>query len=431
MSGTDILSYESPTPMARSLVALGLRFLPFAALLAMAFVYGLFGSPTPDTIGRKEILMMLGFVVAVGFEGVRGALAPLKNQALPDPLWLWIGRALLFYGVGFGVVNGLFSGNSLSLMFRDLAAFGLLLMPVFFWPHSIKAPCLMFFVCLISACGIGFMFSVRTLDWMPNLHNNVFFYLHNAPTVLFSALFLLSFGVTYLVKKTSTHAIFCGFILLVLATIPAIAMLDSLLRASVVALTIGAFSVFLCYSFARPLRVLLVFGLFWTFLTLGSLMIEKDTVNASIKMRFTHLIEKNENVGLNDRDEELFSVMKAIDKDPCTVLFGIGWGGTFFSPAAGGVYANYTHSLLSAALLKIGVIGLILTIVYIFALMMTCLRVALSAPLLGMCLIIPLLINVFLYAAYKSFDFGLILTLIPASWAYIQTLVPTPKQPIP
>jgi hypothetical protein len=123
------------------------------------------------------------------------------------------------------------------------------------------------------------------------------------------------------------------------------------------------------------------------------------------------LARKQDIVGLNMRVQEAAAVVEAVESSPGSVLFGKGWGATLASPAVGGVVVNYTHNLLTAIWLKMGLAGLILAGLYIAGLALGLLPLLWTNPVLAMALAVPLVIDTLLYASYKSLDFGLILLL--------------------
>ena len=117
------------------------------------------------------------------------------------------------------------------------------------------------------------------------------------------------------------------------------------------------------------------------------------------------------------RLEELSAVWDVVSANPLTLLFGAGWGAGFASPAVADIHVQFTHSLVSGMLLKTGLVGLFLSLFYLCALSLRLfqLRLGVVWPLAIMA---PVLIDVFLYASYKSLDFGLVLLVIVALESY-------------
>jgi hypothetical protein len=73
---------------------------------------------------------------------------------------------------------------------------------------------------------------------------------------------------------------------------------------------------------------------------------------------------------------------------------------------------NYTHNFFSAMLLKTGLIGMALAVVYIAGLFTSLGRLVRAVLILTLAIAGPLLIDVILYASYKWLDFGLLLLIL-------------------
>ena len=114
---------------------------------------------------------------------------------------------------------------------------------------------------------------------------------------------------------------------------------------------------------------------------------------------------------MNMRSAEWASVWAEVSAHPINLLSGKGWGATFSSPAVADIDVNFTHGLLSSLLLKTGLIGLVLGVVYLGMLGRSGLKMFKMCPVIIIALGSPILIDVFLYASFKSLDFGLLLLL--------------------
>lgn len=102
----------------------GFRFFTFLSAL---FIYGLLGAPTPDNPGPVEVFIAMGLFLSVGLCGFYRALQPRIDL----PIWDSGGRLLLVYGLSLPLIMGVFSGHHYGLMFRDIAPFLFLLLPIF------------------------------------------------------------------------------------------------------------------------------------------------------------------------------------------------------------------------------------------------------------------------------------------------------------
>ncbi len=386
------------------------------SLIAALVIYALAGTPTPDNPGWIEVVIGVLLVVAVGVSGVYNAINPPSNT----PNWQKYGRYLLVFGIFSPVLVGFLENNDVNLVFRDVLSFIFMVFPLFLtflWRCKQVKP--QFFIFL--SVFIGVCFAIRAIlplgaDGLlvflttPGLN-----YFANLPTVLFSALFLSGSFIFMAAGVSEKRRVLPALALLGLAIIPFAAMAMSLQRA-----TIGASCLYLAaillYAFTRrPYRAVVPCAMIAALaLALWPLLTELGVA----------LEAKSAAVGLNMRWQEAQAVWEVVTGNPLSLLFGMGWGATFHSPAVAGVNVNFTHSLITAMLLKTGLCGLSLTLFYLAALGRELLRLALNMPVLGLALAAPILINVLLYASYKSLDFGIVLLLIPLSVQMMQTRAP-------
>ena len=131
-------------------------------------------------------------------------------------------------------------------------------------------------------------------------------------------------------------------------------------------------------------------------------------------LAFDALVYKTQLYGGNMRLAELSAVWNAIAVHPVPALFGLGWGASFNSPAVADIQVTYTHSFFTFILMKTGLVGLCVAGAYMWYLFKHVIAyyrqshdIVFTLALIG-AFIIPL----FLYASYKSFDFGLVLLLM-------------------
>jgi hypothetical protein len=233
------------------------------------------------------------------------------------------------------------------------------------------------------------------------------FYLANAPTVLFAALFLLGLAGATLYNRVTVRRVPLVVVLVSLALIPLLSMALITQRASI-GITILAVSFLLIIAFwRRPGQAtvpgLLLALLLWTGWDVVSLIMQDAAHKTAI-------------VGLNMRWAEAAAVAEHLGATPLTVLSGGGWGAMVASPAAGGATVNFTHSLITTYWLKAGLPGLALALIYLWHMGFMLLQALRRYPVLAVALAGPFLIDIFLYASFKSLDFGLILLLVTL-WA--------------
>lgn len=373
-----------------------------------SLIYAFFGSPTPDHLGWAEILVGALLVLSVGTGGV----FPLFRAPQGQPFWYGAGQVFLIYGLVISLSLSLFNGHPLAQALRDVVPFLFLFLPVFVSSLVAQNPrCGGVFL----FCGvlIGVLFSLRSVlsrvgPCFPFCTDELL-YLENMPTVLFAALILLGFPLQRFVRTGSAKVfalvILCAFVSL----IPGAALVLSSQRASLGAVALYILLIGGFYLYQRPGRMVpvILLGLLF-FLPLVAFLPSLVEV----------LLSKTEQVGFNNRPEEAAAVWGAVAQNPVSLLFGLGWGAHFHSPAVGGVSVNFTHNFFTTMLLKCGVCGLILSFLYIAGLARVLGRVIFLNPVFGLALGAPFLIDITLYASFKSLDFGLTLLMISSSLLY-------------
>lgn len=379
--------------------------LRFACLLVAIAVYAVFGSPTPDTPGMVEMVVGGLLVLAVGMPGAWQAIVSSFSKA---PFWDQAGRALLLFGITVPVLVGVAAGAMPADILRDVLPFLFFLLPVFLFVHldgwTDKAPLLLFAIVaagvIFSARAIGNSLSLLLLQpYAPEL-----FYFANAPTVLLSALVIIGWAGNMMLRAGHFSDIMKSAGVMLIVVLPIVAMAMAVQRASLGAVAIYI-AVLAVAGFVRaparavlPLVMLGIVG--WAAYPLIA-----DTASL--------LFQKTLDVGVNMRTQEIMAVWNEVSGSPLSLLFGLGWGAEFHSPAVGGFAVGYTHNLVTYMLLKTGLCGVGLAALYVAGLMDALMRLFNYRPALAMALAAPFLIDIFLYASFKSFDFGLVLLLIP------------------
>lgn len=390
----------------RAVTSLQLGLLRFGAFGLVIVLYALFGTPTPDQIGVIEGVIGALLLFAL----IHPELNALWKTPLPDAVnWVYAGRMALLFGMILPVLVGIMQGNQQGAALRDIVWLCFMVMPVFligiFPARQYKR-----FVALCVFAGVTL--ALREILRVLGAESAILggaeatAYLGNSPLVLFSAIMLAGYGLAILIEHPRRFIF--AFFLLTLSLIPIGAMVVGMQRAS---LGLFVFSLFIL-GFSgvrmRPFRALaclMVFGtivaVFWQDISaLGSV-----------------LMEKTAQVGFNRRAEEWLAVWNHISANPINVLLGTGWGGVYKSPAVGGMSVHFTHGALSFVLLKTGIAGLFVFGFYFYTLSRKIWNIlmqasALRSLALGLALFCPFMIDVTLYASFKSFDYGVLLVLM-------------------
>lgn len=372
------------------------------AFIAAFALYALWGSPTPNNPDWVEGAIALLLFVAVGWRIAVENFTFYKHYKLSR--WELAAKILLIYGFTVPVLVGVIQGNDVGVILRDLVAFIFLCLPLFFvrFVAGDKGRERIFFYLTLM---VGLVFAIRVLVPHFLLFRNTteLLYLANSPLVLMSALFLAGAAGLQIYQKTTLSNLVKAGILISLASLPILSMFVDLQRASFAALVLSAVSLSAIGFVKAPKRMVFPFII----MGLGVLIFQDY---------FLHLISgvgaKTSQVGLNMRAQELQAVWESVSATPLNIILGLGWGSHFASPAVGELNVTYTHSFLTYIFLKTGLVGLGLSVIYLYFIFEKLVRVYLRCPVKGNALIWPFLIPLFLYASHKSFDFGVLLSLI-------------------
>ncbi|MCB1782946.1 MAG: O-antigen ligase family protein [Alphaproteobacteria bacterium] len=378
-------------------------------LFAACFVYALFGSPTPDRFGWAEILT--GGLLALG--GGAGRFREVFVSFGRRSFWRGSGQVFLLYGLSVPVIGAAFAGANMVTVLRDMVPFLFLFLPLFYVRLFEDRPGY-YRTILFAVLMVGLIFSLRSLVMVDSSLcwfwcTEELLYLENMPTVLFTALFLCGAACARVMRRAGFVDLTWFGLLAALACVPLAAMALTLQRASLGAFVFYMGMVFAYLFYKRPYRALVL-------LVCGA--VAASFVWALFSHIFVTLSDKTALVGLNQRPQEWAAVWDVVTSSPWRFLFGLGWGGEFNSPAVGELRVNFTHNFFSTMLLKAGVCGLFLSLGYILGFAEILGRLLLKNPVLGLALAAPVLIDLTLYASFKSLDFGLVLLMIPASLIY-------------
>jgi len=404
------MRYLSMSEKSEFLIARILRVnLRVVAMVIAVLAYACLGSPTPDTLSWVEVFVGGVLVFAVGVAAFRHVFFSF-SEGRHVGAWFVVGQMFLIVGLVSGVCGALVSDASFMAIMRDVLPFGFLFLPLFLLGLNkrlgFERIYLTAFLCL------GVIFALRAGGagvggaFMPSFiaGGEALYYLGNSPAVLFLALFGLGCAMEVLSRGVGVRSLVVAVICLAGCAAAVLPIVMTAQRASMAAIVVYGIVVFGVLFMRYPRRMLFVgtgFGVFVAFAFGGFLLDAYEGV-----------VSKSSLVGANMRAEEWAAVWGQISQHPLTLIFGRGWGAFFASPAVADIEVSYTHSLLSMMLLKIGVLGFGLCVLYIGALFLALLRCFRGGEVLVLALAAPLLIDVFLYAAYKSLDFGLLLGMI-------------------
>ncbi len=380
--------------------------LRFLCLIGAMGLYAVLSSPTPDHPGLVEAV--IGGLLCV--VALPGAWRMILHVHKTRNLWQGAGALLMIYGLSVPLCLGLIYGQDTGLIVRDVVPFlfmGLALFASDLFVNDSDR----FKLFLWAAAGVGFVQAARSLFKVYGFFafdsNGVeeLYYLANSPFVLLCAALCIAGMMRFLMQKNWLRVLPQVSVLAVLALVPLAAMALTLQRASlgyVVLFTLVLIGLAMVNRPSRGFGLVVIFGA-------GFLLIGGD-----VWAVFEQLFRKTQEHGFNMRVEEWRSVWAQARGSWSVLLFGQGWGTAFESPAVAGVRVNFTHSLFSSMILKTGLVGAALVLAYLVGLTQILWAQLRRNQVLALALAGPFLIDVLLYATFKSLDFGLLLLLIPA-----------------
>ena len=363
-------------------------------------IYAIFGQPTPEKIGLVEIIIALGLIVSIGAFNFLGAitLRPLFEKGRED--FEKIASIALCFLFVIPTVIGLFNGNSLVFIMRDLIPLMYSFLPVFLY-HKISKKNInnLYYICMYAGVILALRFLyVSGFSWdLLGKHqfydNNM--YLAISPFILFATMFLFLdfFEVKSFFKK--------GFYMFY-SVLCAGAILATSQRASA-----GAGFIFAClYIFNKSRKSI-------AYLFMGALafFILYLCFDDYIMTSFSMLVEKTKVVGTNSRIAEFSGVIAEVKDSVFSTLFGRGWGHKFYSPAVH-EQAGFTHCMFSYFLLKTGFVGALVYSMYILSIFTEIFYKNKNLNFISYACLPPLLISMTLYTGYKYFDFGCLLLVL-------------------
>lgn len=366
------------------------------ALIGLAgLLYGAYGYPTPDAMRTLEW-------------GIAGLLMAALMMARPWHIFSlksydW-GRLFFLFGLSIPLLVGVLSGHEIRLMIRDILPFIFMMMPVLYakilWQKQSVA------ILSFAVLSIGLLFALRCLSPESILGaSRPLDYLANMPSLLLAAVFGVGSGLYILCERISVKNLCKAGLFAVFGVLCLWPILETVQRASAGVFAVSICAVW-CVCFMRFPKRAVVIG--------GASLVICILIFSDFKPFLSALFEKNMLAGSNMRWSELAAVWEHISRSPISLIFGAGWGAQYASPAVAGITVNYTHSLLSALLLKTGLLGLILGLFYTGSVLCRLLDRFSQFPVLVIAILGPVLIDIALYASYKSLDFGLVLLLAAA-----------------
>ncbi|MFA6970079.1 MAG: hypothetical protein WC208_01645 [Gallionella sp.] len=353
-------------------------------LIIAAYLLLMFSSPMPVKIGVIEILMGVGLTVGVSLLVFSFIARNDGNFKLPTLCMVYFLLAPLLVGV--------VRGNGVSDIVRDIVplmfmtALPLILSQDRNPLHLRILLVAIFVVGLVSAVQfhIGIVQNLGSMDsyisrFSPSpvapengvsklslilrllkldIANYAITLLKcQDPAVLFSAIYMLCTGIGFVLTKP--RRLFFGLLALGAGAF-CVYEFSALGMRAFGGLTLLALIIYLLHLLRvrrLPLGNLIIAGI------LGLILTYSQIINFAGQMW-----AKNQALGSGHRQEELYAVFNCVSQSFTTLLFGIGWGGVLINPIYGGETTRFTHSLISFWLLKSGLVGFVVLVLFVILL---------------------------------------------------------------
>lgn len=366
-------------------------------------------TPCPHTLGLIQVavaLCLAASVIASNPRLIYGSDALSGNSAF---LLLGSGAqfaAIIFFLIAiFGAVSRIDSGLTLWMLGRDILPYFFLILPLLFTNIKHETARRLTIVIPIIVTFVGIVYSLKFIGSVLNQAGSIPHYLADQinaytcncvqyrvsrdaycfpfdPAVQFSAIFLVLRAVK-LIASASRRPVLQGVVIAMLSALPIMA-LSLLLNRAMLGLICVSIIVYCARSIRRIFAAIVVVGILTiTVLIVGTLnTVMQDEVSTVIQEEISTVVpnsvsappnsaslssailQKQKILGFNNKTGELISLYQDLSKSTWRLIFGLGWGGQFYSPAVGQV-ASFTHSLISYAVLKSGFIGLVLLGIYL------------------------------------------------------------------
>jgi hypothetical protein len=383
-----------------------------ALFLSTWLIYALFSYPFPKEITYVEVLIG---VMLMLFVGSRNAFVVLSlggkfhadnRRGIKIPAWIYV---VFMYWLVVPLMLALVYHWELRDVFRDLVPVLYLFFPVLLLPAMSTAdyPWAAKLPWWISIGGI--IFSIRYffgVDLAPWEIGETYYiddlnYLPYEPAVLYGIIFFTGMALianqkNFVQRALTTIGLLCGSLICFTALGGIVQRAP--LGLATIAILLLSFRAIKSSPFLVVVVAAAFVGVFWAF-------------SAPLVGLFDLLQEKQAVEGLSAKFVEFTYIIENVSNSVGLILFGHGWGSTYYNAVLGGD-VRFTHSLLSYSLFKVGLLGLASVVVTCSFLVFRAARsVGFSlftdpAVLAGLSTII---IGLFFQPTYKVLTYGIVL----------------------
>ena len=384
----------------------------------MCSLFGFLSTPTPDEISIIELLIAFLLIIFISPINIMNSIY-LFSKKVKNNFYHFIIFLFLINLIFVGFFNGIYHrGNEFVDFLRDFIPILYLLIPFFLYSRVISFDenekfeyiKLITFGLLIISIGYIYqyvngedfdIYSIGIRLIIGDSRDNIM----QDPSITFSL--VLTFCMAFYFANSK------NYLFMILSSLIAFLILTCLF-ASVLRAPLGLFLIISGFIIIKKLLTNKKYFLICIIFSLLPILVIQNI--SLLEIFFELIVEKSLNVGLSGRDEELISLISAIET-PFDLIFGFGLGAKLPN-VFGYDEVRYAHNFFVYVLMKFGLFGLIpLIIIVLRSIRLFIYNMFFYSTLSPNFIIMistvsPLTISLLFEPMYKSLSFGLIILLI-------------------
>lgn len=398
------------TPGIETMLVGGKAWTSYAFICGL-LLYAAYSAPFPAQPGLIEgiiaALLIVFVSIPTGIVVMSGGFSIYrKYNVLPVALHMGF-FTLLWLGLFNGAI--VYSWSVVDII-RDLIPCVYIFVPFLLLP-AMKRSKLDWFKILPWILSIsGVVFAIRfyyeagisPLDVGKMYYSDNLLYLPYDPSVCFASIFLPIMAVHTWKGTNLFHWI--GSLLMLIAGLASLGSLMAVAQRAPLGLAVLSYFIYFLIGSRKSFKKIVL--LLIILISVSVLMREQ------LASTFDLLITKQEDYGMNGKNNEMIAVLHETSRSIYSLLFGIGWGGLFYDPTYN-EEVSFTHSAITFFLLKGGIAGLLVFLSY---LLWICRRILLQMTMsklpYSLSAIVPLTIGLIFQPTFKTLSYGMVLTFL-------------------
>lgn len=397
-------------PGIETMLVRGKPWTSFAFICGL-LLYAVYSVPFPAQPGLIEgiiaALLIVFVSVPTGIVVMSGGFTIYQKYNL-FPVALHIGFFTLLW---LGLFNGaiVYSWNIVDII-RDLIPCVYIFVPFLLLPAMNRSKLNWFKILpwILSISGVVFAIrfyyeaGISPLDVGKMYYSDNLLYLPYDPSVSFASIFLPIMAV-HTWKGTSLLR-WSGSLLMLLSGLAALGSLMAVAQRAPLGLAVLCYCIYFLIGSRKSFKKILLLLL----ILISVFIFMRDQLAST----FDLLMTKQENYGMNGKNNEMIAVLHETSRSIYSLFFGIGWGGLFYDPTYN-AEVSFTHSAITFFLLKGGIIGLLVFLFYLLWISRRILSsMTISSLPYSLAAIVPLIIGLIFQPTFKTLSYGMVLTFL-------------------